>query len=115
MTNLKQFSIFLFSLIFIFACKKEESESVLGLDVQPDNDLLGVSISDSSSLFMFTQRIDSVRSFNNQYKYLGSNQDPIFGQTHVGLYANFSIANNLTNVSFWQRTYCRFSRNCNSL
>jgi hypothetical protein len=100
MTNLKQFSFILFSLIFIFSCKKEESNSVLGLDVQPTNDLLGVTVSDSSHLFMFTQKVDSIRTYNNQYKYLGSNQDPIFGQTHVSLYANFSIANNLTNVSF---------------
>lgn len=100
MTKLKQLLYFsLFILIFI-SCKRKESDSILGLDVQPDIDLLGVTISDTSSVFMHTQKIDSVRTYNNQYKYLGSNQDPIFGQTHVSLYTNFSIANNLTNVSF---------------
>ena len=37
---------------------------------------------------------------NDQYKYLGSNQDPIFGRTDASIYTNFSIANNLTNVTF---------------
>lgn len=100
MTKIKQLFFLFLGIIVFFSCKKKESDSVLGLDVQPDIDLLGVTISDTSSVFMHTQKIDSVRTYNNQFKYLGSNQDPIFGQTHVSLYTNFSIANNLTNVSF---------------
>jgi hypothetical protein len=43
-----------------------------------------------------------------QYKYLGSNQDPIFGRTDASIYANFSISNNLTNVTFWLKSSFRF-------
>lgn len=82
------------------SCKKKDTESVLGLDIQPENDLLGITISDSSSIFMHTQLVDSVKSYNDQYKYLGSTQDPIFGSTEAKIYTNFSISNNLTNVSF---------------
>ncbi len=82
------------------SCKKKDTESVLGLDIQPENDLLGITVADSSSIFMHTQRIDSVKTYNDQYKYLGSTQDPIFGRTDAGIYTNFSISNNLTNLSF---------------
>lgn len=87
-------------LTFAFSCKKQDADSVLGLDVQPENDMVGVSITDSVSLFMHTQKIDYTRSYNDQYKFLGSTQDPIFGTTDASIYTNFSIANNLTNVSF---------------
>ena len=99
MTKLRIGLIFI-SIIVAFACKKKDDDSVLGLDVQPENDLLGVTISDTSSVYMFTQKVDSVKSYNDQYKYLGSNQDPIFGRTDASIYTNFSIANNLTNLSF---------------
>ncbi len=92
--------IFICLVFVIFSCKKKNAESVLGLDVQPANDLLGITVTDSSSIFMHTQRVDSVRTYNDQYKFLGSVQDPVFGQTHASIYANFSIANNLTNVSY---------------
>lgn len=82
------------------SCKKKDTESMLGLDVQPDNDKLGITVTDSVSIFMHTQRIDSVRTYNDQYKFLGSLQDPVFGQTHAGIYSNISIVNNLTNVSY---------------
>lgn len=84
----------------LFSCKKKDDDSVLGLDVQPENDLVGVTISDTSSVFMHTLKVDASRSYNDQYKYLGSNQDPIFGRTDASIYTNFSIANNLTNVTF---------------
>lgn len=98
----KPFSILIILTAFIvfFSCKKKDDTSILGLDVQPEIDLLGVTITDTASVFMHTQRVDSVRSYGDQYKFIGSTQDPIFGQTHASLYTNFSIANNLTNVSF---------------
>jgi hypothetical protein len=99
MTKLNIGLLFLL-LTLAFSCKKQDDNSVLGLDVQPENDLVGVTISDTSSVFMYTQKVDSVRSYNDQYKYLGSSQDPIFGRTDASIYTNFSISNNLTNVSF---------------
>lgn len=99
MTKLR-IGLFFLSLIIIFSCKKKNDDSVLGLDVQPENDLVGVTITDSVSLYMHTQKVESVKSYNDQYKYLGSNQDPIFGRTDASIYTNFSISNNLTNVTF---------------
>jgi hypothetical protein len=99
MTKLNIGVLFLL-LTLVFSCKKKEDDSVLGLDVQPENDLVGVTISDTSSVYMFTQKVENLRSYNDQYKYLGSVQDPIFGRTDASIYTNFSISNNLTNVSF---------------
>ena len=76
----------------MFSCKKQDDNSILGLDVQPENDLVGLTISDTASVFMYTQRVDSVKSYNDQYKYLGSNQDPIFGRTDASIYTNYSIS-----------------------
>lgn len=99
MTKLNTGLLFL-SLLLVFSCKKKDDDSFLGLDVQPENDLVGLTMSDTSSIFLHTQKVDSVRSYNDQYKYLGSNQDPIFGRTDASIYTNFSIANNYTNLSF---------------
>lgn len=101
MTKLR-IGLFFLSLMLVFSCKKKEPEtpSVIGLDVQPENDLVGVTITDSVSLYMFTQKIQSTRSYNDSYKYLGSVLDPIFGRTDASIYTNFSISNNLTNLTF---------------
>ncbi len=92
--------LFLLTTLAIFSCKKKEDNNVLGLDVQPANDLVGVTITDSASLFMYTQKVDSSRTYNDRYKYLGSLNDEVFGKTDASIYTNFSISNGLTNVSF---------------
>ena len=93
-------AILIFGLVLTFSCKKQNSDSFLGLDVQPENDLVGVTITDSVALYMHTLKANDIRSFIDQYKFLGSTQDPIFGSTDAGIYTNFSISNNLTNVRF---------------
>jgi len=91
--------LFILSFGFIlFACKKDHS--VLGVEVQPASDALAVSFSDTSRLYCHTIAYDSILSFNDRYKFLGSNQDPIFGRTDVGLYLNANILNNQTNITF---------------
>ncbi len=78
-------------------CKKDHS--ILGADVQPESDALNTSFTDTSSIFAFTTKYTiPIASFNDGYKYIGSNQDPVFGRTDIGLYCNANI--NLTNVSF---------------
>lgn len=100
MTNSFSLLITFIAILFISSCKKQDGDSLLGLDIQPENDLLGVTVTDSISLFMHTTKVETVRSYSEQYKFLGSTQDPIFGKNDAGIYTNFSIQNNLTNVSF---------------
>ncbi|MCE3225930.1 MAG: hypothetical protein K0S32_481 [Bacteroidetes bacterium] len=81
------------------SCKKDHS--ILGADVQPENDVLGASFSDTSSFFAHTVKGKPIfTSPTDNNKFLGSVQDPHFGRTDVGIYTNFCINNALTNVTF---------------
>lgn len=94
------FSIIFLVLLCLFACKKKDQESVLGLDVQPGSDLLGVTVTDTSTIYVHTISTDSVRAYNDRYKLLGSNQDPVFGRIDASIYTNVSLPNNIAGVSF---------------
>jgi hypothetical protein len=67
--------------------------------VQPGDDALNAT-TQSSSVYAHTVKYDSVISLNDRYKYLGSNQDPVFGRMDVGLYVNPNIPDGKTFVSF---------------
>ncbi|MBS1637267.1 MAG: DUF4270 family protein [Bacteroidetes bacterium] len=92
--------IVLFISLTLLSCKKKEKDSILGLDVQPESDLLGLTITDTSTLFLHTIPGDSVKAYGDEYKYLGCNQDPVFGRSDASIYTNFSLPNNITGVSF---------------
>jgi len=95
-------ALFLLALLTICfsSCKKKDQDSLLGLDVQPENDLLGVTITDTSRVYMHTVLGDTTRAYNGQYKYLGSVQDPVFGRSDASIFTNFSLPNNITSASF---------------
>ncbi len=90
-------ALFLLLIVF-FACKKKNPG--LGTDVQPETDALNVSVTEAIKVECHTVKYDSARSYMDQFKYLGSNQDLYFGRTDVGIFTNFSIPNNVTNISF---------------
>lgn len=99
----------------VFSCKKDKP---LGADVQPADDLINGQYSDTATIYGFTIKYDSVRTYQDGYKYLGSNQDPIFGRTDAGIYANFTLPNNVSNISFGDdavldsaRVYLTFTQN----
>ncbi len=85
------------ALLFSF-CKKDKK--VLGTSTLPEEDALGAMFSDTSTIYTHTIPIDSIVSINDAIKFMGSNQDPVFGRTDVGLYTKFALPNNITNVSF---------------
>jgi hypothetical protein len=85
-------------LVLVESCKKDNN--VLGADVQPEGDVLGATFSDTTTMHLHTINHKASYSFASDVKFLGSNQDPVFGRTDVGLYTNLSIQNSLTNVSF---------------
>lgn len=78
------------------ACKKDNS--LLSTDVQPKYDLLNAELIESQPITMYTRRVDSVISYDDPFKFLGSNQDQYFGRTDIGLYVNTGI--NVTNLNF---------------
>lgn len=87
-------------LLILASCKKDKN--ILGTNVIPAEDLLSGVYSDTSKIYAHTVTHSVIASFNDRNKFLGSNQDPIFGRTDIGLYCNLNIINNVTNVSFGQ-------------
>ncbi len=49
---------------------------------------------------MHTIAYDSSRSYQDAFKYLGSNQDPIFGRTDADIFTRFSMPNNVSSITF---------------
>ncbi len=90
--------VILFSGLLITSCKKDKN--VLGVDVQPPDDALNATLSETSPVFAYTQKYDSIITLNDRYKYLGINKDPYFGTTEIGLYLNANIPDGKTYVSF---------------
>jgi hypothetical protein len=72
--------------------------------VQPPADVVNALFSDTATIYAHTIGYDSIPSFNDHYKFLGSNQDPVFGRTDVGMYLNINLPNNITDVSFPNQT-----------
>ena len=99
MNTIKKIAI-LFSLITLtfISCKKEVN--ALDTSAHPESDLLSVTRSDSTSIYTHTIKYDSTRSYPDQFKYLGSNQDPVFGRTDASIFTRFSMPNNTSNVNF---------------
>jgi hypothetical protein len=77
------------AVIVLSSCKKDKD--ILPYNVKDDADLLGAEFTDTITMEAHTVGVDSVVSFNDGTKFLGSNQDPVFGRTDVSLYTKFSI------------------------
>jgi hypothetical protein len=88
--------LFFFSVLYFASCKKDHS--VLGVDVQPDNDKLSAEIAQNFPVYAHTIGYDSIVSVGDRYKYLGCNDDPLMGKTEVDLYLNPSLPN--SNIEF---------------
>lgn len=70
-------------------CKKDHS--VLDAATQPANDGLNTEQINDIPVYAHTFLGDTVASFVTRFKFLGTNKDPIFGTTDVGLYASTSL------------------------
>ncbi len=91
--------VFFVSIIILFSCKKNSNKTLID-NTLPESDIPNASYVDTFSVLLKTQKIDSIRIYNDGFKYLGSNQDPVFGRTDAELYTHFSLPNNITNVAF---------------
>ena len=98
MGNFKNTLLLLCFVITFLSCKKDHS--VLGVNVQPENDGVNATYCDTAAISAFTAIYDSIGSYNDSYKYLGSNQDPVFGRMDVGLYLNANVPDGVTFTTF---------------
>ncbi len=87
-------------ILFITACKKDHS--VLDAATQPANDGLNTEQIADITVTAHTILADTNASFFDRYRFLGSNNDPVFGKTDVGIYANTSL--NLSNLNLTTAT-----------
>lgn len=84
--------------ILFSSCKKE---SDLGIDIQPEEDLIGLYTTDTLTLHTWTVIEDSLRTDETPTIVMGTCVDPNgFGTTTAGVYSQFSIPNNLSNIDF---------------
>jgi len=92
----KYFLILLVSIaVSITSC---DESSVVGLDVQPVNDLLNVDYQDSTTLVTKTVSVDSLRTDETLLitanALLGTYLDPVFGKTFASLYTQLRLPTN---------------------
>jgi hypothetical protein len=95
------FVYFIISVVFL-SCKKTETN--IGREILPDEDLLGATYCDTSTIVAYTILDDSLRTDESYIGYIpqlvGSMADPIFGRTDASLFMNFTNPNNTTNIGF---------------
>ena len=91
--------IFFCGILVLASCKK--SESVFGLDVQPEDDLLYGSYDESTRVRARTVSDTNIlTSLNNLGIYLlGSYHDPVFGRSDASIYTNFILKDNISNIN----------------
>jgi len=79
------------------SCTKESN---LGLDVQPENDLIQLGVQDTTMIISVTEREDSVRTDEAPLSLFGTMNDPVFGKSSAGIFAQFLIPGDDQGISF---------------
>ena len=72
--------------LLIFSC---ETKTDIGLDILPEGDLLNLSITDTISINVYTQLMDTVKTSGINTFLLGEYIDPIFGHAKASFVCEF--------------------------
>ncbi len=73
--------------VLFSSCSKEPGK--IGLVIQPDESQLNVGFTDTTTIYGYSQVIDSIRSDKLTVNAFGSLRDPVFGSTTAGFYTQF--------------------------
>jgi hypothetical protein len=84
--------------VLTFSCKKDPVE--VGLGIQPDEDMIGVYYSDTTTILAYSEANDSVRSDETVLSLAGSYFDPVFGTATAGFFTQFLLSSNSTDFGF---------------
>ncbi|UTW64414.1 DUF4270 family protein [bacterium SCSIO 12741] len=68
-----------FFLVLAAGCRKQDGNAA-GIEVQPEDQLLGFEITDTFSITCVTKDMDSIRSDQADVNSIGSYHDPVFGK-----------------------------------
>jgi hypothetical protein len=94
-------------LLTVTSCDKS---SVVGLDVQPSNDLLNVAYQDTTTLITRTIKVDSIRTDEDfivgGIGLIGKYIDPVFGPATASLYTQVRLSTNISATSFGSNPVC---------
>ncbi|MCB0480432.1 MAG: DUF4270 family protein [Flavobacteriales bacterium] len=82
---------------FIGACKKKE-DPFIGIEVQPENNQLGLLTTDTFIIQCVTLKLDSSRADNSKLGVIGSYQDPVFGLTKTATALQYRLASENTEI-----------------
>ncbi len=83
--------LIVFSILF-GSCSKEPGQ--IGHIIQPEDSKLKVFYSDSSTIYGYSEVLDSIRSDKLSVYAFGSLKDPVFGGTTAGFYTQFILSIN---------------------
>ncbi len=85
-------------LVLAFSCKKDPVE--VGLGIQPEEDMIGVFYSDTTTILAYSKANDSVRTDETILSLAGSYFDPVFGTSTAGFYTQFLLSSNEADFGF---------------
>jgi hypothetical protein len=90
--NKKCFSALCASVLAVvfFACKEDVGN--VGLNVQPQDELLNTIFFDTASIRAYSTVNDSVITSNAALNLLGDADDPVFGRTQAAIYTQFCLS-----------------------
>lgn len=77
--------------IFISSCEEPDA---IGLDIQPEGDILHLLHTDTTSLVTYTVREDSIRCDETVLALAGQYSDPVFGVNSASFYTHIRLASN---------------------
>jgi hypothetical protein len=78
------------SVIVLISCNKKPEK--IGDNIQPDRNLLSISYSDTSGIVAYSSLEDSIRTDATTNLMVGSINDPYFGTTIAGFYAQLRLS-----------------------
>ena len=90
--------LFSFSATAAFTVSSCTDPEIIGLDVQPESDLINLIYSDTTSVTAFAVREDSLRTDETTLQLLGSYVDSVFGRSDASIYAQ--VIPSSSNVDF---------------
>ena len=76
--------------VMFFACKEDLGD--VGLNLQPEDELLNTDFFDTTTLTAYSTRNDSLITSNLSMNLLGDMQDPVFGRTQAAIYAQVRLS-----------------------
>jgi hypothetical protein len=92
---------FLVVLVLLSSCRKPENE--IGLELQSDEELIGLQYTDTFAVEAFTIDEDSLRSDELSLSLAGNYVDPVLGAVSAGFYTHVRLSTN--NVDFGSSKY----------